>query len=81
MASLTVKQVKQWMFLSKPLVVDIFKRLVPSQRHEEFVTGSARKREALKYRVDTRMFTSEQVDAVTNFLLKVFCGRHMKVRV
>ena len=34
---------------------------------------------ALQYQVDTRMFTQDQVQAIADILLKIFCAKHMKV--
>ncbi len=35
--------------------------------------------DALKYQIDYGMFGSEKVKVITDLLLHIFCGRHMKV--
>lgn len=37
-------------------------------------------KDALRYQIDTQMFTEEQIQLITDFLLGVFCGKDMKVR-
>ena len=44
-AELTQKQVSQWMYFSKPLLVNIFKRTEFSQRHEDFYFSARKRRE------------------------------------
>lgn len=44
-AELTLQQVREWMYFSKPLLVNIFKRTEFSQRHEDFYSGAKKRRE------------------------------------
>ncbi len=45
-----LSQIKNWIYFRKPLLVDIFKRLTFSRRHEDFVSGSHKKRGKLQGR-------------------------------
>ena len=36
---------------------------------------------ALRHQVNTRMFSDEQLDSMTDVLMQIFCARHKKVRL
>ncbi|XP_064403896.1 uncharacterized protein LOC135349302 isoform X3 [Halichondria panicea] len=74
---MTQAKIIQWLRLRKPLIVDIFKGRLLSQRHSDYLVGS-KKRAMLKYQMDTSMFNEEQLETLHTNVLNVFCSQSMK---